>query len=461
MTCILPLILAALLAAPSASVAVAAPNVVLIVTDDQRGDTVGPMHGLGGPAMAHVQSLLADHGVTFTDAFVSSPICAASRASLLTGLYVHNHGVLNNHYPLGGVTKFDDSSTLATWLHDADYRTGLVGKYMNDYNLISPYIPPGWDDWHAFVQPQYYDYQINDNGTLHSRGHADSDYSTDVLSHKAITFIADSVAAEKPFFLYFAPYAPHLPATPANRHIGAFSSLPLWRPLSFNELDVSDKPQWIQDLSRFTQSYKDTLAAGIEAQMEAGLAVDEAVEAIVGELDDQGVLDDTLIVFIAGDNGFNWGEHRLAGKGAPHDEATRTTVIVRYAPFTTGTVDGSMVATVDISATIADLANADAPTTNGVSLKALIEGTGGGSRSHSLIEYKHDPDKPHGRSNAPTFEAVTNEQYLYIDYDDPAQGVELYDRGDDADQLMNQAGNPAYSDIKAGLAAELADLESQ
>ena len=195
------------------------PNVVLIVTDDQRWDTLATM-----PA---VQRLLVDGGITFRNAFATTPSCCPSRVSLLTGRYSRHTGVLDGsagNAP-GGAPAFDDRSSLATWLDDAGYRTGLVGKYLNDYaELPTGYVPPGWDEWYAVAQsrPQirYYDYELNENGTIVHYGRAPADYSTTVLHNKALGFLrgADPSA---PFFLYFAPIAPHPPATPAPEDVGA------------------------------------------------------------------------------------------------------------------------------------------------------------------------------------------------------------------------------------------------
>ena len=114
------------------------PNIVMILTDDQRVDTLG--------YMPIVQKTLGKHGVTFTNAYVSNPVCCPSRATILTGLYSHSTGVYTNDLD-GGFAKFDDSSTIATWLQDAGYHTGLFGKYLNGYE--SEYTPPGWDRWFA------------------------------------------------------------------------------------------------------------------------------------------------------------------------------------------------------------------------------------------------------------------------------------------------------------------------
>jgi N-acetylglucosamine-6-sulfatase len=122
------------------------------------------------------------------------------------------------------------------WLKAAGYRTGIYGKYINSYAPYAPYQAPGWDEWHVFVNPAYFNYTLVENGVENSFGSADTDYSTDVLRDKAVQFIHDS-AGGPPFFLYFAPKAPHAPATPAPRHAGSFSAIPPWRPPNYNEAD--------------------------------------------------------------------------------------------------------------------------------------------------------------------------------------------------------------------------------
>ena len=106
---------------------------------------------------------------------------------------------------------------MATRLHGAGYRTGLFGKYMNRY-ADTTYRPPGWDRWFAastLGDPKYFNYDVNDDGTIRHYGTNDSDYMTDVLSRKTNTFIKNSAPRSQPFFAYVAPIAPHAPATPA------------------------------------------------------------------------------------------------------------------------------------------------------------------------------------------------------------------------------------------------------
>src|SRR5919108_68254 len=172
------------------------PSIVVILSDDQRWNTL--------PQMPNVERLLVRHGVDFANGFVVNSLCCPSRVSILTGQYSHSTGVYTDSLPDGGFQKFHDSSTLATWLHDAGYRTALIGKYLNEYR--GTYVPPGWDRWFSFQQNPhgyYYDYSVNDGGTIRQYGTAPAAYSTDVLTRQAVSFIHEE---RGPLFLYFSPY---------------------------------------------------------------------------------------------------------------------------------------------------------------------------------------------------------------------------------------------------------------
>jgi len=162
------------------------PNIVLIYTDDQRWDTIDHMPIL--------KKRLAGEGIEFVNSFVTTSLCCPSRAGLLTGQYTHNHNLWGNLPPDGGATDFKDGSTVAVWLKARGYATNYIGKYMNDYDKINKYIPPGWDDWYVFADPatKYYNYRLNENGVLKSYSNDDRHYSTDLLRDKAIEYIQNA-----------------------------------------------------------------------------------------------------------------------------------------------------------------------------------------------------------------------------------------------------------------------------
>jgi arylsulfatase A-like enzyme len=447
----------------------AGPNVVLILTDDQRWDTPDATHGMGGnPVMPIVTSELVNSGVTFTQAWVTTALCSPSRASILTGKYAHNHGVFRNAPPAGGAGAFDDSVTLATLLQGAGYRTGLVGKYLNGYDQLSPYIPPGWDDWQVFVDPRYYDYDLNENGVLTHYASAPADYATDVLAAKATGFIATSVSQGRPFFLFFSPIAAHGPFTPAPRHEGLFNGLPAWRPPSYNEADVSDKPPWVKALPKLTAAQRARVDQLRIDQLETLQAVDEAVGAIMQALRDNGVDGNTLVVFSA-DNGYAWGEHRWVGKACPYDECMRVPMIARYpALVATPRQDPRFVLNVDFFPTVLELAGLPTPAgTNGASLVPLLADNAPAWRTDLLNEHwkgelTGQAPLSDGGESIPRNSLVRDAQYKYVEYpSNSGQGTELYEFETDQSELKNRTNDPLLAQTKARLAARLRVLRAE
>ena len=183
------------------------PNVVVIMTDDQDFRSM--------PVMPKTRRLIGRAGVTFDRNFVNYPLCCPSRATFLTGQYAHNHGVLDNGPPKGGIARLDQDATLPVWLNAAGYRTAFIGKYLNGYgknrNGGDRFVPPGWSDWHAATahgKKSPYDYDLNENGELVRYGSEPGDYKTDVMADKAVEFIGGG-SGERPFFLWVATSAPH------------------------------------------------------------------------------------------------------------------------------------------------------------------------------------------------------------------------------------------------------------
>jgi N-acetylglucosamine-6-sulfatase len=433
------------------------PNILLIVTDDQRWDQMS--------VMTATIDRLANEGVTFSNAFVPTPLCCPGRASTLTGLYAHDHGVLQIGPPSGGAPAFvgRDLSTIATWLHDAGYRTGLFGKYMNSYagqgppNAPSWYVPPGWDEWDAFPAAAYYGYDlVHRDGTTTAYGAAAADYSTDVLSQKVQDFMSGAIAARVPFFALFAPAAPHvvLPfflATPAPRHVGLFAALPPFRPPSWDESDVSDKPARIRQLPALAGTNMETYLDGLRiTQLESLLAVDEAVAALTDLLDRTGQASNTVVVFTS-DNGFQLGEHRLTAKEVPYEESIRVPLVVRYPPaIPAARSDPRFVMNVDLAPTLAALAGVVPPTpVDGRSLVPILGGAAAPWRDDVLLEEWK-------LGAIPDWVGVRNERWKYVQYLTGER--ELYDELNDPFELENVAGNPEHAATIATLAGRIAEL---
>jgi arylsulfatase A-like enzyme len=372
------------------------PNFVVINLDDARADGVDRM-----PAVA---AMIAGGAVSFANAFVPAPLCCPSRASLLTGRHAVDHGTRANGGPRGGAAGFRksgaDRETLPVWLQRVGYRTGLFGKYLNGYaegpeGHAGPggsfYRPPGWDRWFALIDiPRYggvhggsYEILEEDGRRTRFDDHAsDDEYLTDVLAERVRRFVSAAAADGKPFFAYFAPYAPHAetgegfhPPVPAERHLGAFRALPVFRPPSWDEPDVSDKPRWVASLHSQPDVILSTDSFRRRAY-ESLLAVDEQIASIVAHLEAQGLGRDTLIL-LTSDNGAGWGEHRIfgQGKGCPYEECVRVPLVLAYpriaAPLPAGAASLPIL-NIDIAPTLAELAGAPVPRVQGRSLAPLI-----------------------------------------------------------------------------------------
>jgi N-acetylglucosamine-6-sulfatase len=420
-----------------AAAATTRPNVVLVVTDDQRWDSLW--------AQPNVRSLLVSHGTDFRQGFVENPLCCPSRVSILTGKYSHTTGVWGNG---GGFAKFKssglDRSTVATWLTAAGYRTGLFGKYLNGYcQANASYIPPGWTRWVAFDGPSndcgqgsYYGFTVSDQGVAKTL--PTSVYSTDYLATQAVNFIKGT-SATQPLFLMLATKAPHAPYTPPTRYATRFSTLAPYQPASFNEANVSDKPAWVRAIAPWTPTQTSNKQKSIKNIYRTLLGVDDAVHQIADTLQATGRLQDTLFIYMS-DNGEQWGEHRLGGKNDPYLEGIRIPLVIRYDPLgSTARVDTTHIAmNVDIAQTIAAAAGVTAPGAEGRSLLPLLSGTPPTWRSDALAEHIASAG-----GLSPTFCEVHSLDWAYTQYSTGEE--ELYNLKTDPLELQNQAANPADS----------------
>jgi len=399
------------------------PNVVLILTDDQRFDTLA--------GMPNVQRLLAAQGTTYTRAMVPTSLCCPSRATILTGLYAHTSRLFGNgdvggpRY--GGWQRFRrlglEKRTLGPALQAAGYRTALIGKYLNFFGKFSPpgYRPPGWDTFSAFMSSHgsYYSYRLSD-GTSH--GLEPQDYSTDVLASRATEFIS-STPVDQPLFLYFAPFGPHAPYTPAPRHVGTldgkltpYTAVTLHQPLR-------SMPVWMQNRRHFAQDEVDQTR---QSQLEALMSIDEAVGTIVQSLQ-QGNRDrDTLFVFMS-DNGYFWGEHTIIGKDSPYDASTRIPMVIRWDGHTPpARTSGRIVLNVDLASTIAAATGASMRTDG---LDILGDKVRKGFVLEAMDGYNYRPAYCGWRTKNRMFvQWSTGEKELFDYRLDPAESVNLAHR---------------------------------
>jgi N-acetylglucosamine-6-sulfatase len=431
------------------------PNVILILTDDLDARLLEE-HTASYPNIGK----LASAGTTFENAFVSDPLCCPSRATILRGQYAHNHRIVGNWWPRGGSKKFRvlglGGSALATWVQDEGYRTVLIGKYMNDY--FGTRVPVGWDDWYA-IAGNFRSTDLNENGRIVSydpeRHHLD-----DVLAQKAVGYVRDRSADEQPFFMWLGTKAPHAPATPAPRHKSTFLDARLPRPPSFNEHDVSDKPDWIRDNPPLKPKRIDPMDSLYRDRLRSMLAVDDMIGQLVETLKESGELDNTYIFFTS-DNGWHAGEHRLTpGKWTAYEEDIRVPLIVRGPGVPEERTLSHLVLNNDLAPTFADLAGTEAPSfVDGRSLTPLLGADPPPPedwRSAFMVEAAREvsrslapplsgdqlpEDKRHatrGDWGRPGLEAVRTEEYLYVEYGTGER--ELYDLRKDPYQLDNRYG---------------------
>ncbi len=238
--------------------------------------------------MAQLRKLIRG-AATFGNHFVPFAGCAPSRASILTGQYVHNHGVLGNHKPYG-YWRFHEieDDALAVWLANAGYAVSHMGKFINGYaaRVGGLHIPPGYSDWHAFsAGDPYYNFTLNENGedVVYNSG----EYSTDILVQKALDFIA---TAPQPYAIFLWVASPHEPATPAQRDLGTFDNVAMPIGDSFNEADMSDKPKLMQNLPLLSDGQIAAIQTDWRRRQETLQALDRGIATIVGALTRNGQL---------------------------------------------------------------------------------------------------------------------------------------------------------------------------
>jgi N-acetylglucosamine-6-sulfatase len=432
---------------------VASPNIIVFMTDDQNVSSL--------EVMPNVRALLTQQGVTYTNNFVSYPLCCPSRATYLTGQYPHNHDVMGNTAPDGGYYKLRGNETLPVWMRRAGYQTAHIGKYLNGYGTRDPLeIPPGWGEWYGSIDPTTYrmwGYTLNENGVLRTYGQEDVEnpalYQTDVYRAKAVDYI-NRKAAGGPFFLSVATLAPHTEGgwasqngnrnpRPAPRHRGAFADRALPQPPSFDEPDVSDKPAHIRALPRIDATAEAVITRTYRSRLESLLAVDEAVAAIVEALRANGELANTLIIFTS-DNGWLQGEHRIRqGKVHPYEESIRVPLILRGPGLVANTQRPRQVSNIDLAPTV--LAAGAATPGIVVDGRSLLE-TGGPARP-VLIETGPRPD------GSRWYAAVRVARYLYVEHSTGER--ELYDLQLDPYQRQSRHNDPAYQEVRASLAVDL------
>ena len=334
------------------------PNLVVVIVDDLRYDDL--------EHLPRTRRLVQDEGVTFTQARCNVALCQPSRVAFFTGQMSKHNGELAVGF--AGTTLRDRDNTVAKWLHDAGYRCGLFGKYINYFDGAGGVDPPaGFDAWFEQLDgsgPDDFRVRTAD-GLIGVSGQYDADY----LAERAVEFLA---AGDDPFFCILAPREAHAPFHPRADLADAFADAE--REVVLEE-DVSDKPPWIQEQEPITEEMVAQIQEDHRGTMRELAAVDEMVETVLTSMDDDRL--GRTVVVVTSDNGVYRGEHRRPEPGAksgPYEVAVHVPMIVRGSGFPAGTdVDAPVLAFQDLTATLVELAGATAglPDQTGVALTAI------------------------------------------------------------------------------------------
>jgi len=383
------------------SAAPAGPNVVVILTDDQRWDCVGsadrPYLGIRTPNLDR----LAAEGARFRNAFVTTSLCSPSRASMLSGLYAHTHQVINNF------TDFPaDLPSYPRQLQAAGYETAYIGKF--HMGEQSDEKRPGFDYWISHTgQGRYDENTFNIDGTRK----VVKGYYTKVVTDMAVEWLRGR--GDRPFLLVLGHKAPHGPFVPEEKYRHAFDAAKIEYPAS--AFDLAGKPRWIAErldtwhgiygpLYGFRNEFPDRSGAGVKvfgdfvrSYLGTILSVDDSVGAICHALKETGRLEDTVIIFTS-DNGFLLGEHGMIDKRTMHEESIRVPLLVRYPKrIRPGSVIDEMVLNIDLAPSIVELCGAaPLPKVHGRSWAVLLE------RTSRAGDHRPDPEREQaGRAGAP------------------------------------------------------------
>ena len=425
------------------------PNLLMITVDDAAQKDM--------QYLPHVQHLMADQGTTLDNGLAPTPICVPARASLVSGQYSHNHGAVTINGAGGGFKAFEDEDTLPVWLQQAGYDTMFIGKYLNGYGEdgSETYVPPGWSDWRATVDPSTYNFvrpTVNDNGTDRTY----HQYSSDLFSDLTVDMLDDPARQQKPWYLWVNYVAPHTggpdakddpqvlhpddkspikTTTPAPEDENTFDSLDLPRTPDMFEEDTSDKAIIRAVHRRVDAVHRQEMREARQQRIEALQAVDRAVARTVRTLRRTGQLDNTYIVFTS-DNGYVLGEHNLDGKLWYFREIAGIPMYIRGPGIAKGARSDAPVTNADWAPTFAALADAK-PTrkVDGTNVLPWLD-TRASRRVVPIEGY------PVQGGTTPLYTGVVVGPWTYVE--NKRGRAELYYRNVDPWQLDNLRRDPRY-----------------
>ena len=440
------------------------PNILVILLDDLRWNAVGYA---GHPHVRTPQiDRIAGEGVNFRNAFTTTSLCSPSRASLLSGVYAHRHGVTDNFTELPGTLE-----TFPKVLQRTGYSTAYVGKWHMGENNDEP--RPGFDYFVTHKgQGQYFDTEFNFNGRRREKRPG---YYTSVVTDIALDWLR-SDRRQKPWMLTLGHKAAHSFYTPEPKYAHAFDGVPVGYPASAAALE--GKPEWIKQrrdtwhgiygpLFDWRRKFPDDRPEAVKdfenmvhAYWATILSVDDSVGRLRRWLDETGQLENTAIVFV-GDNGLLEGEHGMVDKRTMHEPSIRIPMAVRYPGLTKGgKVVDEQVLTIDLAPSLLELAGAPAvPKIDGRSWVSLVKNGDDQWRRSWFYYYNYEKQFPY----TPNVRGVRTAEWKYVHYPHGDGGpdrhlAELYDLRNDPGELKNLINAPASAPVVETLKKELVRL---
>jgi arylsulfatase A-like enzyme len=442
------------------------PNIVFVMTDDQRRDAAS-LYGntiLKTPNMDRI----GREGVRFDRAFVTNSLCAPSRASYLTGRYSHAHGVTTNaktDLALPESGRRFDAVTYPGLLRAAGYHTVLVGKWH------LPFWPADFDRWVILPgQGQYKDPEMIASGVhLRMRGHVE-----DVVGDQALQAL-EHRPRDRPFCLLLHFKAPHRAWKPAERFEKAFADIDVPVPRTFDD-SLAGRPQAVSQVAQMgiadMPDFRDQVPASlprderkrrnhqllVKNYYRVLMGVDENLGRVLDYLDKEGLAEDTVVIFTS-DNGFFLGEHGLFDKRLMYEESIGVPLMVRYPRrIAPGTVVSKMVLNVDAAPSILELAGVSAPSgLHGRSWVPLVANPQAPWREAFAYEYFEFPGAHCVRKNR----GVRTDRWKLIQFFEQPQELELYDLQGDPDETRNLAARPEQQGRVREMQALLARLRAE
>lgn len=437
--------------------AVRRPNVVVLMTDDQRAADLA--------YMPRTRRLIGRAGITFSQALSPNPLCCPARATFLTGQASQNNRVFtNDKNRYGGYRRLDSRETLPVWLQRAGYNTAFAGKHLNGYSFARHGVDPGWDRFNVLTQGvyNYTSWTALEAGKQVSR----RGYVTDYLAGRVASFVQSFSRRRAPFFIWAAHVAPHMakqgsgwgPPLPAPRHKGRYS----YRDFP---LDSFDKPSYRESVGDKSSAYRARTRHFSDRRVRAEhlgrvlalKAVDQANARIIRALDATDELDNTVVLFMS-DNGYLLGEHRYIGKILGFEETLRVPLLMRGPGIKAGTRASQPVTIMDLTATILGLANARSRrSSDGTDLRPILADPNGATVADTVLIQSGAYTLEDSRVAPWIYRGVRTDRYTLLRYSATGE-YELYDRLEDPYQVDNVARRPRYEAVERELRQRLSAL---